>query len=220
MMHILLVDDHPALAEGTKALIEQEGDMKVTVANSGIEALELLQKEKFDLFIYDLHMPRMNGLELVRKTILINSDTPILIFTGYDIIMHFNLLIEAGVSGFISKTASRKQLIHSIRGALMGEAALPVSLLKQLRRNVTQSTANLGDVSTVEISITEKEQTLLQLVAEGKSTKELAEIMLMSQRSVEYQLTTIFGKLHVRSRTEAVATAKQLHLIFNTDNLI
>jgi two-component system competent response regulator ComA len=57
-------------------------------------------------------------------------------------------------------------------------------------------------------------------VAEGKSTKELAEIMLMSQRSVEYQLTTIFGKLHVRSRTEAVATAKQLHLILNTDNLI
>lgn len=220
MIHILLVDDHPALAEGTKSLIEQEEDMHVTVVTSGIEALELLQTQKFDLFLYDLNMPVMNGLELTRRTAAIHSDIPILVFTGYDIISHFNLLIEAGASGFISKEASRKQLIRNLCCALAGEAIIPVSMLKQLRRTGTQEIAATGDPSMKDVSITEKEQRILELAAEGRSTEEIKDIMIMGRRTAEKCLTGIYRKLQVKSRTEAVAKAVRLRLILVPNNSI
>jgi len=217
MIQILLVDDHPSVGEGTKSMIEQEDDMKVAVVTSSMEALEVLKSQRFDVLMFDLNMPVINGLELTRRVIAINSDTPILIYTGYDISSHFNILVEARVSGFISKTASREQLITAIRCALRGEAVVPVSLLHQLRRNDARTAGSAKEKSLEGISIDEKEQMILQEVARGKGNREIAEILLMSQRTVEYNLTRIFGKLNVRSRAEAIIEAKRLGLIPNED---
>lgn len=217
MIQILLVDDHPSVGEGTKSMIEQEDDMKVTVVTSSMEALEVLKSQTFDVLMFDLNIPVINGLELTRRVIAIDSDTPIIIYTGYDITSHFNILVEAHVSGFISKTASREQLITAIRCALRGEAVIPVSLLRQLRRNDALLNASGNEESLKGISIDEKEQAILQEVARGKSNREIADILLMSQRSVEYNLTRIFGKLKVRSRSEAIFEAKRLGLIPNED---
>ncbi|HVJ50005.1 response regulator transcription factor, partial [Desulfitobacterium sp.] len=106
-------------------MIEQESDMKVTVVTSSTDALEVLKSRTFDVLMFDLNMPVINGLELTRRVVAINSDIPILIYTGYDISSYFNILIEARVSGFISKTASREQLVTAIRCALRGEAVIP-----------------------------------------------------------------------------------------------
>ncbi|HVJ48364.1 response regulator transcription factor, partial [Desulfitobacterium sp.] len=125
MIEILLVDDHPSVGEGTKSMIEQKSDMKVTVVTSSTDALEVLKSRTFDVLMFDLNMPVINGLELTRRVVAINSDIPILIYTGYDISSYFNILIEARVSGFISKTASREQLVTAIRCALRGEAVIP-----------------------------------------------------------------------------------------------
>ncbi|MHB8072574.1 response regulator transcription factor [Desulfosporosinus fructosivorans] len=217
MIHILLVDDHPSVGEGTKSMIEQENDMKATVVTSGLEALEVLKNQIFDVLMFDLNMPVINGLELTRRVIAINSDTPILIYTGYDISSHYNILVEARVSGFISKTASREHLITAIRCALRGEAVIPISLLHQLRRNEARVDASEKEESVKRISIDEKEQMILQEVARGKSNREIADILLMSQRTVEYNLTRIFGKLNVRSRSEAIFQAKRLGIIPNED---
>ncbi|HVJ50661.1 response regulator transcription factor, partial [Desulfitobacterium sp.] len=129
----------------------------------------------------------------------------------------FNILIEARVSGFISKTASREQLVTAIRCALRGEAVIPVSFLQQLRRNEARITVSMNESSLENISINEKEQAILQEVARGKSNREVADILLMSQRAVEYNLTRIFGKLNVPSRAEAIIEAKRLGLIPNED---
>ena len=217
MLQILLVDDHPSVGEGTKSMIEQEDDMKVTVVTSSLEALELYKSRTFDVLMFDLNIPVINGLELTRRVIAIDSDTPIIIYTGYDITAHFNILVEAHVSGFISKTASREQLITAIRCALRGEAVIPVSLLRQLRRNDALVNASENEESVKGISIDEKEQTILQEVARGKCNREIADILLMSQRTVEYNLTRIFGKLKVRSRSEAIFEAKRLGVISNED---
>jgi len=217
VIQILLVDDHPSVGEGTKSMIEQENDMKATVVTSSMEALAVLKSQSFDVLMFDLNMPVINGLELTRRVIAINPDKPILIYTGYDISSHFNILVEARVSGFISKTASREQLIIAIRCALRGEAVVPISLLHQLRRNDARIAA-LGDEEQLEgISIDEKEQTILQEVARGKGNREIADTLLMSQRTVEYNLTRIFGKLNVRSRSGAIIEAKRFGLIPNED---
>ena len=217
MIQILLVDDHPSVGEGTKSMIEQENDMKVTVVTSSMEALEVLKSKTFGVLMFDLNMPVINGLELTRRVIAINSDTPILIYTGYDISAHFNVLVEARVSGFISKTASRERLITTIRCALRGEAVVPVSLLHQLRRNDARVAATVNEENLEDIWIDEREQAILREVARGKSNREIADILLMSQRTVEYNLTRIFGKLNVRSRAGAMSEANRLGLIPNED---
>jgi Response regulator containing a CheY-like receiver domain and an HTH DNA-binding domain len=215
VIEILLVDDHPSVGVGTKTMIEQESDMKVTVVTSSTEVLELLKSRTFEVLMFDLNIPVINGLELTRRVRVINSDTPIIIYTGYDISSHYNILIEARVSGFVSKTASREQLITVIRCALRGEAVIPVTLLQQLRRNGALVNVSENEDRLEGISINEKEQVILQEVAKGKSNSEIANVLLMSQRSVEYNLTRIFGKLKVRSRAEAIFEAKRLGLIPN-----
>lgn len=211
MIRILLVDDHPSVGEGTKTMIEQDGDMKVTVAHSALEALDKIHSEPFDIILCDLNMPGISGLELTKRLILNDPERKVIIYSGYEIGTHFNLLIESGVSGFISKTASRDQLHNSIRCALRGEAVIPISLLKQLRRH--EVAIARSEVSIEDVSINEKEMTILHEVAAGVSNKELAVMLHVSQRNVEYQLTKIFEKLNVRSRSEAIREAKRLGLI-------
>jgi two-component system competent response regulator ComA len=100
---------------------------------------------------------------------------------------------------------------------LRGEVVIPVSLLRQLRRNDALVNASEHEESVKGISIDEKEQTILQEVARGKCNREIVDILLMSQRTVEYNLTRIFGKLKVRSRSEAIFEAKRFGVISNED---
>ncbi|MFF2886612.1 response regulator [Paenibacillus sp. NPDC057967] len=211
MIRILLVDDHPSVGEGTKTMIEQDSDMKVTVALSALEALDKVHSEPFDIILCDLNMPGISGLELTKRLIQIDPERKVIIYSGYEIGTHFNLLVESGVSGFISKTASRDQLHNSIRCALRGEAVIPIPLLKQLRRH--EVAISRSELSIDDVSINEKEMTILHEVAAGVSNKELAAMLHVSQRNVEYQLTKIFEKLNVRSRSEAIREAKRLGLI-------
>ncbi|WP_047152348.1 response regulator transcription factor [Aneurinibacillus tyrosinisolvens] len=218
MIRILLVDDHPSVGEGSKNMIEQEEDLQVTIVLSGTEALDILRKETFDLFLFDLHMPVISGLELTQRVIAQDSDAKVLIYTGFEIDPHFNLLIEAGASGFISKTATREQLITTLRCALRNEAVVPVSLLKQLRRTDARIVVSQEGDLLEGVSINEKEQDILSEVSRGKSNKEIAQALLMSQRTVEYHLTRIFSKLSVRSRAEAISKAKELGLLPSIEN--
>lgn len=211
MIRILLVDDHPSVGEGTKTMIEQDPNMSVKVVLSAIEALEAVKEESFDIIMCDLNMPTISGLELTKRLTQDNPERKIIIYTGYEIGSNFNLLIESGASGFISKTVSREQLHNAIHCAMRDEATIPIALLKQLRRSEVK--INRGTNAIEETSINEKEQAILQEVADGKSNREIASKLLMSQRTVEYNLTRIFEKLGVRSRSEAIVEAKRLGLV-------
>ncbi|MGN7456298.1 response regulator [Paenibacillus pasadenensis] len=212
-IRILLVDDHPSVGEGTKTMIEQDPDMKVTVLHSAMEALEIVKAEAFDVMLFDLNMPVISGLELTKRLMASNPEHRILIYTGYEISPNFNLLIESGVSGFVSKTASREQLLTSIRCVLRGEAIVPVQLLRQLRRRDIRLPQEHGERVLEEVSINERETEILQEVASGSSNRDIASKLLMSQRTVEYNLTRIFEKLGVRSRSEAIVEAKRLGIL-------
>lgn len=193
-------------------MIEQDPEMEVSVVLSAIEALEMIQtNDSFDLILCDLNMPGISGLELTKRLIQQDANRKVIIYTGYEIGTHFNLLIESGVSGFISKTTSRDQLHNAIRCAMRGDAVIPISLLKQLRRHEIK--IERPELSIEDVSINEKEQVILNEVAMGISNKELAVMLHVSQRNVEYQLTRIFDKLNVRSRSEAIKEAQRLGLI-------
>jgi len=218
MIQILLVDDHPSVGEGTKHLIEKEPDMTVTVVYSGAEALHMMEQRKFDIMLVDLNMPAISGLELTRRVMMIDSDSIVLIYTGFDISPHFNILIESGVSGFISKAATREQLTLSIRSALRGDAIIPLQLLKQLRRSEAISSKPLDDGERQgEASINEREQLILQEASNGLNNREIANALFLSQRTVEYHMSRIFDKLRVRSRSEAIKEGIRLGLIRDSE---
>lgn len=212
MINILLVDDHPSVREGTKAMIEADNQYQVMLAASGEEALNLMKNSSFDLYIFDLFMDSINGIDLTRQVIAKDSESIILIMTGFDIESYFNLIIEAGAHGFISKTASKDQLLTTIKCALRKEAILPMSFLRQLRRSEVKGVVNDGD-TIFSISLSEREQEVLFEASLGKTNKEIAQKLLMSQRMVEYHLTKIFTLLNVNSRGEAVVKARELRLV-------
>lgn len=215
MYHILLVDDHPSVMEGTKMILEQEGDLMVTLANSGDKALSLVEGQHFDVMLIDLHMPDVNGIDLAKKILAVVPDAVILTYTGYDFSSHINLMIEAGIGGLVHKTSNKEQLVTAVRCALRGEVVLPISLLKQMRRMTGQGLEDTID--TEASSITGKEYKILKYIAKGKSNKEIAEEVIMSQRSLEYCLTNLFQKLNVKSRIEAAMKAKNLGLLSDLD---
>lgn len=212
MINILLVDDHPSVGEGMKVMIEEDNQYQVTLAASGEEAMELLKTSSYDLYIFDLFMDSINGIDLTRQVIAKDSESIILIMTGFDIESYFNLIIEAGAHGFISKTASKDQLLTTIKCALRKEAILPMSFLRQLRRSEVKGVVNDGD-TIFSISLSEREQEVLFEASLGKTNKEIAQKLLMSQRMVEYHLTKIFTLLNVNSRGEAVVKARELRLV-------
>jgi two-component system, NarL family, competent response regulator ComA len=213
-MEILLVDDHRSVVEGTKMLIESEPNMIVTIETDVYCVPDLVRLQNFDVILFDLYMPNMNGADLARKVLEFVPDAIILIYSGFDIAPHFNLLMDSGVSGFIAKTSTREQLIQAIRSAARKEAIVPVQLLKQLRR---QEIVLQGEKASDQTTIGKKEESLLRELAKGHSNKEIAKTLLISQRSLEYSLTELFQKLNVNSRVEAIKRAKSLGILPTED---
>ncbi|AIE60299.1 response regulator transcription factor [Bacillus methanolicus] len=210
MINILIVDDHLSILEGTKMLLEQESDFNISIENSSLNALNKIKLQHFDILLFDLYMPHLNGLELTRKALAYNQDLIVLIYTGFDIKPHFNLLVEAGVSGFLSKTSSREELVIGIRSALRQQVVLPLSLVRELRR---PGIVSAGTNSQETVILTKTEEDILAELSKGKSTREIANSLSMSQRSLEYNLTLLYQKFGVRTRVDTIAKAKKLGLI-------
>ncbi|MBO9597810.1 MAG: response regulator transcription factor [Cohnella sp.] len=213
-MNILLVDDHRSVVEGTKMLIESEPDMSVTIETDVYLVPDLIRLREFDVILLDLYMPNVNGADLARKLLEHVPEAVILIYSGFEIAPHFNLLMESGVSGFVSKTSTREELIQAIRCAARKQAIIPMQLLRQLRRQEIVVQGEQGRESTV---ITQEEDRLLRELAKGKSNKDISKTLMISQRSLEYSLTELFQKLHVNSRVEVIKKAKSLGILPTED---
>lgn len=211
-IRVLIVDDHVAVSQGMKAVLEHKADMIVTVLSSSFETMELLKKESFDVMLLDLHIPELNGIELAKHILCEKPESKIVVWTGFDLATHMNLLIEAGVYGFISKASSTEDIILSITAAARGLALLPVNILQQLTKKIDGSCVKEAQTKR-SIHLTEKEKKILTKIAEGLTNREIAEVLFMSQRAVEYALTKLFDTLGARSRTEALMKARQYQLV-------
>ncbi|MED0974723.1 response regulator transcription factor [Bacillus paranthracis] len=213
MISVLVVDDHVAVGLGTKALIERYDDITADVLHNSEDIKEFIENKQYDVYLIDLQMPKINGLELSKYILNVQPEAAILIFTGFDVFAHYNLLMDNGVLGVLSKTSSEEQVINAIRHAVKREVVVPYQLIRQLRITENISNMSIGDESEGAVSLNDEEKKILIEVSKGRTNRELAEILNLSQRSVEYKLTDIFHKLKVSSRMEAVQKAQELWII-------
>ncbi len=204
---ILLADDHPILRQGIRELLEREQDFEVVAeAGDGEEAVKLASELKPHVVVMDISMPKMSGLEATKQIKAKHPATAVLVLTIHDEDEYITGLLEAGAAGYLLKTAYGEELVNAIRAIRTGELVLhPVVGQKLLKRiaSLQPRTAKLGNVE----KLTNREIDVLKLAAKGMSNQDIAIELGISLRTVKGHLVSIFSKMGVGSRTEAVLQA-------------
>ncbi|MBK0006278.1 MULTISPECIES: response regulator [Priestia] len=212
MQHrILIVDDHLVVREGLKLLIETS-DKYVIVgeAENGRIAIDLVEKLKPDVILMDLYMPVMSGLEAITELRRTNPEIPIVILTTYNEDQLMMKGIEAGAKGYLLKDTGIENLFESIDSAIRGETLLQPEITERIQNYKTKL---LKEQSKSKVMLTPREMTILQAIARGSTSKEIAYDIGIAERTVKSKLTSIYNKLGVDSRTEAVVVAIQSGII-------
>ncbi|MEO2225288.1 DNA-binding response regulator [Priestia megaterium] len=212
MQHrILIVDDHLVVREGLKLLIETS-DKYVIVgeAENGRIAIDLVEKLKPDVILMDLYMPVMSGLEAIKEIRRTNPEIPIVILTTYNEDQLMMKGIEAGAKGYLLKDTGVENLFKSIDSAIRGETLLQPEITERIQNYKTKL---LKEQSKSKVMLTPREMTILQAIARGSTSKEIAYDIGIAERTVKSKLTSIYNKLGVDSRTEAVVVAIQSGII-------
>jgi DNA-binding NarL/FixJ family response regulator len=204
-LRVMLADDHALVREGTRRLLEAEGDVEVVAeAANGEEAILAVQRLHPDIAIIDIAMPGIGGIQATREIKARCPETAILILSAYDDEPYLIALLEAGAAGFLLKNVHGQELINAIRAVSRGESVLhPVLAEKMMRRLSSQAnpTARASDL------LSDRELDVLRLAARGLPNKEIARRLGLSIRTVHSHLANIFTKMQVGSRTEAVLLA-------------
>ncbi len=209
MKRILIIDDHHEVGVGTKELVSQLEEVEVTFLPNSANVLESVADQAYDLILIDLHMPDPNGLVLTKKIKKQTEHPKIVIYTGFDVETHFNVAIEAGADGIVSKSDTSEHLLQVISAAFRGQTIIPTKLLRKIRITETAPKSR----SDKQLFLSEREKVILLEIAKGKTNFDIANALFLSQRSVERELSEIYGKLKVSSRKEAVKKAKREKLI-------
>jgi len=217
-IRILLVDDHAILRQGTRQLIEHESDMMVVgEAANGEEAINLAASLKPDLILLDVAMPGMSGIEVTRRIKEILPDTPVLVLTGYDYDEYIFSLLDIGAAGYLLKDVNGDDLVKAIRDVYSGEPVLhPAVMRKLIDRFKTPFTKQAESAGTETLS--EREIEVLKMAAKGVSNKDIAAALVISVRTVQAHMRSIFSKLGVGSRSEAVICGLKKGLFKLDDN--
>ena len=206
-IRILLADDHVVVREGTRQLLEQEPDFEVVGgAGDGEEAVALATKLKPDVIIMDIAMPKLSGIEATKKIKSTLPSMAVLILTAYDYDEYIFALMEAGAAGYLLKSVSGDELIDAIRAVYTGEPVLHPVVIRKLMAHLRPNEAKLGEGRPLEL-LSEREIEILRLVAKGMGNKDIASELFISVRTVQAHLRSIFNKLCVGSRSEAIIHA-------------
>jgi two-component system, NarL family, response regulator LiaR len=217
IISIMLADDHPFIRQALKILLESEPDMKIIAeASNGLEAVELATKFHPDVVIMDIGMPVMNGLEATRQIKEKCPDVAILVLTIFTDNQHVLGILNAGAAGYLTKEVFGDEVIRAIRAIIAGEAVLTPSILHQIIESMPQPT-DKPQVATFGRSFTARELTILKLIAKGMCNKDIASELNINIRTVKGNLTTVFNKLGVSSRTESVVTGLKSGLLTISD---
>ncbi|MEW6034440.1 MAG: response regulator transcription factor [Chloroflexota bacterium] len=201
---VLLADDHTMVREGLRSLLSQTNDIEVVgEASDGEEAIGRVAALKPDVVVLDIAMPKVNGIQATKKIKEIHPSTIVLVLTAYDNDEYIYALLEAGAAGYLLKNVRGQEFIDAIRAVAAGESVLhPVVARKVLRRfiPVADTTTKVMPVE----KLSDREMEVLKLAARGLDNKAIADQLYLSVRTVQSHFASIFNKLPVSSRTEAV----------------
>jgi len=203
-INILLAEDHVITRQGIRRLLEDKSDLTVIgEAGDGEEAVQMVTEMQPDVVIMDIAMPKLNGIEATRQIKLTHPRIAVLILSAYDDDEYVFGLLKAGAAGYLLKNSSGDELTHAIRAVYKGEPVLdPAIAGKVINYFRLPGKVPRGERPSEHLS--NREIGILKLAAKGMSNKAIANEVHLSKRTIEGHLRTIFNKLGVGSRTEAV----------------
>jgi DNA-binding NarL/FixJ family response regulator len=206
-IRILLVDDHQVVREGLRRMLELEADMEVVgEANDAKEALTKVESLSPEVILMDIKMPGVGGIELTRQLKEKQPSCNIIMLTLYD--EYLTEAIEAGAVGYLLKDVKREELVRAIRAVHQGRSPLNLSLSRDQLAELATPVE-----SRQQAYLSERELAVLRMIADGITTEEIANQLFLSQASVKRSVRSIFEKLGVRNRSEAVSEAYKRKLI-------
>ncbi|TXS44764.1 response regulator [Streptomyces sp. t39] len=198
-IRILLADDHALVRRGVRLILDGEPGLRVVAeAGDGAEAVEMVRTHEVDLAVLDIGMPRMTGIQAARELAALRPGLRILMLTMYDNEQYFFQALKAGACGYVLKSVADRDLVAACRAAMRGESFLYPGAVTALIRNYLDR-ARLGEDAGDEI-LTAREEEVLKLVAEGLSSKDIAETLFISVKTVQRHRANLLSKLGLRDR--------------------
>jgi DNA-binding NarL/FixJ family response regulator len=201
-IRVLIADDHVTVLEGLAAMIGRQPDMVVVAeAADGQEAIDLWITHRPEVTLLDLRMPKLDGFDAIEEIRKRDSSARIIVLTTYETDTEILRAIKAGTKAYLLKDARREELLDCIRRVNRGETCIPASLIEKVATGLSSE------------ALTGRELNVLELLARGKSNKEIGVSLYISETTVKSHLRSIFRKLNVLSRTEAISVANRRGLI-------
>jgi len=207
---ILLADDHAMVRRGLRLVLDAEPDLEVVAeAGDGAEAVDRAVEESVDLAVLDVTMPRLTGIQAARELARRKPELKTLILSMHDNDQYFFEALKAGAAGYVLKSSADRDLVEACRAAMRGEPFLYPGAVTALIRDFLAREDTDGELEP----LTPRELEILKLIAEAHSTKEIADILVISPKTVERHRANILGKLGMRDRVELTRYAIRRGLI-------
>ena len=208
-IRLMVVDDHAVLREGLRFMLRSEESIEiVSEASDGREALALLEAARPDVVLLDMNMPGMGGLETLVQIRESRPDIAVLILSMYDDPEYVDQALRRGAAGYLLKSVSRDELVRAVQAASTGDGYLQAEITLPVLRTFAASAQPDGD-----LQLSPREREVLQLVADGMSTKQAAIELDIAESTVKTYLRTLFDKLGASHRAHAVALALRHRII-------
>lgn len=211
-IRILLADDHALVRAGLRRILEAEPDLTVVAEGAdGAEAVELTRLENPDLAVLDISMPRMTGLQAAREIVRRFPHVRVLMLSMHDNEQYFFSALQAGACGYVLKSAADEDLVGACRAAMRGESFLYAGIQSTLVRDYLERMARGEGVPRT--LLTERENEVVKLIAEGMTNKQIAAALVISVKTVERHRANVLSKLGMSDRTELTRYAIRTGLI-------
>ncbi len=200
---VLIADDHPVVRQGLRTFLELQDDIEVVgEAADGEEAAVSVQRLLPDVVLMDLVMPRLDGIEAIRRIRTASPSTKVIVLTSFAEDEKVFPSVKAGAAGYLLKDVQPQKLVEAIRTVHRGEALLHPAIAAKLMQEYAQAPPRRAGES-----LTERELEVLRLVARGMSNKEIADSLVLSEKTVKTHVSNILQKLHLADRTQAALYA-------------
>ena len=212
---VLIADDQALVRAGFRAILETQADIAVVgEAADGLDAIDLARRRRPDVVLMDIKMPGLDGLEATRRIVAeAGAATAVLILTTFDLDEYVYEALRAGASGFLLKDAPPELLIAAIHTLAAGEALIAPAITKRLIEQFARTAPPSGTAAAALDDLTPREREVLVLIARGRSNREIATELVLSEATVKTHVKRVLAKLGVRDRVHAVVLAYESALV-------